>query len=722
MQIVAHPDDDLLFINPDLQIQLAEGLPSVTIVTTAAEADGGATSADAQRAVFAGLRQDGLRAAYAAMAGVANSWSRTSLTVAGHPVEYDQLSASPAVRLVFLNFCDSGDDSCSLSLLTLDGDTTAVRSTMVVNGGVVRFSVAYTHALLRQTLLELMQTFQPGHFNLLDPDPQLICGPVPPGDNCYGFLDDNPDHIATTHFADEALAAYDGPAHAKRYDTFYHRGYALANYRGNLGADDYTRKRGICDVYKAYDSNFRANENGYLGEFGATWERYWGGTRWLQPLADGRLAAFAVQARQVVWWHEDAIEGTWTGPTLLGGGPVAPHVEVVRYANGRLRLFALGMPLGGAQDVLTCVETGPNAGFGPWTDIGRPQGADAGVPAAVIDASDKAVVFARNFAGGVSVANETASGWTAWSDLAFASGDDIQDGLAAIRAGDGLIDVFGAYRSGNGAHWRQSGGGYALDGAFPVYNVIAPPTVTRNSDGRLEIFYREAGSAGPPPGDVFTAFVTPSGSWSTNLVDLGGFGGIGPIAAMLRPASGQIMLFGRNAYHGIDADWQSAPNTSFLTSWQDLGGVTPAFPAAAADGFGHVAAAVVGTDGVLYIQREVALGSTGSFNGWFPVGEAPSQASVPASLGARDGSLQARPSVVRDGTDLVFDAPLHAAAELTIHDLGGRVVRRLPASAGAASVRWDGADAAGRRVAAGLYFVRATAPGFTATGRVIVVE
>src|SRR5690348_2456392 len=79
MQIVAHEDDDILFMNPDVYNMIAAGYGNVTIYLTAGEADGSVDGTQS-REVFAANRQKGIRAAYAAMAGVTNSWSRATLT------------------------------------------------------------------------------------------------------------------------------------------------------------------------------------------------------------------------------------------------------------------------------------------------------------------------------------------------------------------------------------------------------------------------------------------------------------------------------------------------------------------------------------------------------------------------------------------------------------------------------------------------------------------
>lgn len=62
-------------------------------------------------------------------------------------------------------------------------------------------------------------------------------------------------------------------------------------------------------------------------------------------------------------------------------------------------------------------------------------------------------------------------------------------------------------------------------------------------------------------------------------------------------------------------------------------------------------------------------------------------------------------------------------ARLAVYDLRGRLVRRLAtAAAGAdAEATWDLADDAGRRVAAGLYLVKAEGPAAGATSRAVMV-
>lgn len=135
MQIVAHQDDDLLFMNPDLQNVINTGSPITTVFLTAGEADrdpgdpkdheqagqvdtevcGNDQSVD--REYYADCRARGSMAAWARMAGASTDapWTRTALRVSdgtgwSRNVEVDTLDSSPHVRLVFVNLPDWADD------------------------------------------------------------------------------------------------------------------------------------------------------------------------------------------------------------------------------------------------------------------------------------------------------------------------------------------------------------------------------------------------------------------------------------------------------------------------------------------------------------------------------------------------------------------------------------------------------------------------------------
>ena len=80
LQIVAHQDDDLYFINPAVSGSIARADSTWTVYVTAGDASrrlpqppGGSTACDFVTYHWQ-CRELGMQAAYAAMAGVANSW------------------------------------------------------------------------------------------------------------------------------------------------------------------------------------------------------------------------------------------------------------------------------------------------------------------------------------------------------------------------------------------------------------------------------------------------------------------------------------------------------------------------------------------------------------------------------------------------------------------------------------------------------------------------
>lgn len=90
--------------------------------------------------------------------------------------------------------------------------------------------------------------------------------------------------------------------------------------------------------------------------------------------------------------------------------------------------------------------------------------------------------------------------------------------------------------------------------------------------------------------------------------------------------------------------------------------------------------------------------------------------------GAAPGTMTVAPNPFRGDVTLRFalarPGPLHAA----IYDPAGRLVRSLDdrlVTAGPHELRWDGRDAAGRAVRAGLYFARVDAGGEHLSARVL---
>jgi hypothetical protein len=72
-----------------------------------------------------------------------------------------------------------------------------------------------------------------------------------------------------------------------------------------------------------------------------------------------------------------------------------------------------------------------------------------------------------------------------------------------------------------------------------------------------------------------------------------------------------------------------------------------------------------------------------------------------------------------------YELAQYGPVELTVHDVSGRLVRRLESGArqrGTHAVRWDGADSRGRIVPGGVYFVRLSAGSLASTGRLTLTR
>ena len=152
MQVVAHEDDDLLFLSPDLLHDVQAGRCVRTVVVTAGDA--------AQGTAYWHGREAGSRAAYARMAGVPDVWTTTDAGVPGHPVPLLTLTADPRVSLEFLRLPDGNRRGTGMavhdheSLMRLWQGL--IPSITAVDG-----SSTYTADTLTTTLTTLVDGFRP---------------------------------------------------------------------------------------------------------------------------------------------------------------------------------------------------------------------------------------------------------------------------------------------------------------------------------------------------------------------------------------------------------------------------------------------------------------------------------------------------------------------------------------------------------------------------------
>jgi hypothetical protein len=317
---------------------------------------------------------------------------------------------------------------------------------------------------------------------------------------------------------------------------------------------------------------------------------------------------------------------------------------VIKRPDGKLQIFALRVPLereSGAgsypQDIITSVQLpGSTPAFGAWTSLGSPDspnnGTFVGPPTAVFDGSGRLFVFAKNSNGRISFKVLENGTWWVWSEINNTM-VDILDGIAAIERNDGVIEVFATGRTtvspgkpGGVLYRFIQWNGTSFQTAQLTTNIAGPPTVAKNQDGRLQLFYREQSpsdtcSDGNCYGRVLT-MVDTGGAFAAPSV-LYGDSGVGPIESMTRGGTGHLMIFQRNAYSTLSAIVQATPNGGWGTlQWQLFNDMPfDEYPAATTDNLGRAVVIVKGTDGKLYMRRETSPAAVGVFGGWTQIGD-----------------------------------------------------------------------------------------------------
>jgi len=122
-----------------------------------------------------------------------------------------------------------------------------------------------------------------------------------------------------------------------------------------------------------------------------------------------------------------------------------------------------------------------------------------------------------------------------------------------------------------------------------------------------------------------------------------------------------------------------------------------------------------------------------------PTAASAAMAAPEAAAPARDGSgtgamaawgiaspgLDIRPNPVRATASIHFSHTSAGRVDAAIYDVDGRLIRRLADShfeAGPHDLVWDGRDESGRRVSAGIYFVRVAAGNRRFSSRVVLLR
>ncbi|MGW8782178.1 PIG-L family deacetylase, partial [Streptomyces sp. NPDC055796] len=631
LQIVAHPDDDLYFMNPDLRYSIAAGHPVTTVYLTAGEADGiNATegkqaSTAPNKPAYAEARQNGIRAAYAKMAtgDRASAWKRTVVaTKGGGHAEVDVLVAKPEVNLVWLQLREAGTvyDSAPDSLHGLwDGKISALGA-QLASGTPVKQRFSYSKDQVVRTLVGVLEQYKPTTVRAQDPTPGRF-----PDTKKYT---DHQDHFYGARFVQAALAAY-----AKDVDAKDRPHFAVQNYVGYfngslpsaLDPDEAKEKLDILDTYAWLDKQNHCGSNAGCGDLkvadhpaGNGWTSTVNyargtGTSWLTSDKEHGLWAFKVLDGQVALWHRSGPIGAWSGPRLLPGTGMDPGVATVTLPDGRIAAFGTRTALGARpadyrREVVYAVQKGPGTEeFGDWQSLGTPETADENwtsdisAPAVAVDGTGQLAAYVRDGAGTLRGRVQLANG--GWGPWASYGGADLHGTPVTATDGAGRRMVFAATTK-SVVGWTQPKPGAPLGPATPTgLPDTTLPLTAEGREGGVRLWFRKPGS-----GNVRTALVTGEGGLKVNhLTDLGGLQGFGSVTASGHVLAGRSAGGLLGAGLGEGRPWERSP-LMFVGA-----------PSSAVTGRNTVSLAVVGLDARLYVTSS-ADDADAHLAPWLPVG------------------------------------------------------------------------------------------------------
>ena len=224
--IVAHPDDDILFMNPSLSAQISSGSCVRSVYVTAAD--------DGRPQEYWLYRERGIEAAYAAMLHADNNWHEQTVVVYGNAVSVRSLQGHPEIGLVFLRLPDGnvhGEGFVRTGNVSLK--KMAQKPNLVVPA--IDNSTSYTYLGLTNTLSIILKLDQPA----------TIFTHVSSGDLING---DHSDHTVVGALALQAAAMAKSTAAIRTYV-----GYPSNNLPPNVSVSDASQKRSIFYAYASDD-------------------------------------------------------------------------------------------------------------------------------------------------------------------------------------------------------------------------------------------------------------------------------------------------------------------------------------------------------------------------------------------------------------------------------------------------------------------------------------
>ncbi|WP_328303118.1 PIG-L family deacetylase [Streptomyces sp. NBC_00435] len=655
LQVVAHPDDDLFFMNPDLSRSISTGVKIATVYLTSGESDGRNEAhsphlqdpaGPADHAAYAEARQNGIRAAYAQMAtgNRVSAWQRKSIpTVGGGSAEVDTLAARPEVSLVWMQMREarsiSGDNPDSLRGLW-DGKVTALGS-QLTSGTPAGPAFSYTRDQAVEAVAHVFAMYRPTTIRTQDPTPgRTQDGRV--------FLD-HQDHMYGARFVQAAAERYAKFGDRPHFSVQNYVSYPNSSLPPTLDRQTAEEKLGYLKTYAWTDHQDWCASPAGCGDrktatrpTGAGWNqtiRYsrGDGTSWMTEGTEGRLWAFAALDGQMAYWVRGGPGAPWKGPEFLPGTGIDAGATAVRLPDGRIAVFGTRTVLGATpqeyrREVVHAVQASPDGAFGPWTALGTPDPSDPSLtsaisaPSVAVDGAGRVTVLVRDSRHTLRARTQTVPGdrFGPWQSL---GGAGLQGDPVAATDAAGRLHVYAATAQSVLA-WVRPAPDAPFGGPFRtgLPATTGPLSVSPRGDG-VQLYFRHPGT-----GTVGTTLATAGGSAPTfsPVTDAGGEGGYGAVGI-----AGQF-LAGRAETGTIGV---SGPDGT--PAWYQSQMLYTGAPAAATGSDGTTVAAAVGLDAALHITTAPPAGSGTPGGGpastpWHPALQPP----VIAQAGRADSGWQ----------------------------------------------------------------------------------
>lgn len=566
VQVVAHPDDDLFFMNPDLSRSISTGIKVTTVFLTAGESDGhneahGRHLKDpvlpANHAAYAEARQNGIRGAYAQMTtgDRSSAWQRRSIpTVGGGSAEVDVLVARPEVNLVWMQLREarsiSGDNPDSLRGLW-DGRVPALGA-QLSSGTPVKPSFSYSKDQVVEAIAGIFAMYRPTTIRTQDPTPGRT--------RVGGNYSDHQDHMYGARFVQAAAERYAKSTDRPHFSIQNYVSYPNTTLPPALDPQTAAEKLSYLKTYAWTDRADWCGSPAGCGDrktatrpTGAGWNRairYSRGdvSSWMTEGASGRLWAFAVLDGRMAYWSRTGPTAPWAGPEFLDGTGMDTGATAVRLPDGRVGVFGTRTRLGAKpqeykRELVYSVQTAPDGAFGPWLSLGTPETDDASgtsaisSPAVALDRTGRMTVYVRDSQRTLRASSQSApdGAFSVWGSL---GGAGLQGDPVTATDASGRRHVYAATVQSVLA-WVQPAPDAPFGAPVPTkLPATTGPLAAHAKDDGVALYFRRPGS-----GTAATSLVTmdegpPKFSPVTELGGQGGYGSLGVAGDLLAGRAG----------------------------------------------------------------------------------------------------------------------------------------------------------------------------------------